>query len=199
MCPFGILSHFITICQLLKQFVRFCRSLSHVITSCQILLHFVICCHFLSLFVTVCHILYKVTKASKVTKITKVYKWSKVTNVIQWYVLFAYKLIYNVVVLCVCLLFDIQCCCLLMRSFCFAIWWQILVCPFGILSHFTTVCNFLKQFVRFYQSLSHVITFCHILLDVVIFVTLCQTAKKNIVSHLTQMAHQKAHQIMIYV
>ena len=56
-----------------------------------------------------------------------------------------------------------------MRSFWFAIWWQILVCPFGILSHFITVCHLLKQFVRFCQSLSHVITFCHILLDVVIF------------------------------
>ena len=97
-CPFGIFSHFIIVCHLLKQFVRFCQSVSHVIPFCHILLAFVIFCHFLSLYVTVCHILYKVTKASKVTKITKVYKWSKVTNVIKWYVLFAYNLIYNVVV-----------------------------------------------------------------------------------------------------
>ena len=69
----------------------------------------------------------------------------------------------------VSLSFDIQCCCLLMRSFWFANWWQILVCPFGIMSHFFTVCHLFKQFVRFCQSLSHVITFCHILLDVVIF------------------------------
>ena len=89
-------------------FVTFYHSLPFVETVCEILSKFVICyhilldvvifCHFLSLFVTVCHILYKVTKAFKVTKITKVYKWSKVTNVIKWYVLFAYNLIYNVVV-----------------------------------------------------------------------------------------------------